>query len=83
MMLRGSLTSDKKDEVGVAGRYRGAHTLFFTVGDERFHTKAVLKVQRLEVAVKVEKALARRVAPLGVKVTGIKHPRLTFVTVYG
>ena len=29
-----------------------------------------------------EKALARGVALLGVKVTGIEHPRLTFVTVY-
>ena len=87
-MLRGSLTSDKKDEIGVAGRYRGAHTLFFSGGNERFHTKAVLKVQRLEVPVKVEKALARGVAPLGVKVTGTKHPRpvsythLTLPTIY-
>ena len=31
---------------------------------------------------KVEEALARGVALLGVKVTGIKPPRLTFVTVY-
>ena len=29
-----------------------------------------------------EKALARGVALLGVKVTGIEPPRLTFVTVY-
>ena len=29
-----------------------------------------------------EKALAREVALLGVKVTGIEPPRLTFVTVY-
>ena len=32
---------------------------------------------------KVEKALARRVALLGVKVTGIKPPRLSFVAVDG
>ena len=68
--------------IGVAGRYPGAHTLLMSGGDERFHTKAVLKGQRLEVPVKLEKALARGVALLGVKLTGIKPPRLTFVTVY-
>ena len=38
-----------------------------------------LKAKRLEIPVK---ALARGVALLGVKVTGIEPPRLTFVTVY-
>ena len=33
----------------------GAHTLLTSGGDERFHTKAVQKGQRLEVPVKVEK----------------------------
>ena len=42
----------------------------------------VKKEQRLEVPVKVEKALARGVALLGVKVTGIKPPPLTLATVY-
>ena len=41
MMLRGSLTSDKINEIGVAGRYPGAHTLLMSGGDERFHTKTV------------------------------------------
>ena len=44
IMLRGSLTSDN-NEIGVAGRYVGAHTLHMIGGDERFHTKAVLKGQ--------------------------------------
>ena len=57
--------------MGVAGRYPGAHTLLMSGGDERFHTKAR---QRLEVPVKVEKALARGVTLHGVKVTGIKPP---------
>ena len=48
-------------------------------GDERFHIKNGLKRKRLEIPVK--KALARGVALLGVKVTGIEPPRLTFVTV--
>ena len=62
------------NEIEVAGRYPGAHTLLMSGGDERFHTKAVFykKGQRLEIPVKVEKALARGVALLGVKVTGIK-----------
>ena len=47
-------------------------------GDEQFHRKR-FKGKRLEIP---EKALARGVAPLGVKVTGIEPPRLTFVTVY-
>ena len=47
-------------------------------GDERFHRKNGLKRKRLEIPVK--KALARGVALLGVKVTGIEPPRLTFVT---
>ena len=34
------------------------HTLLMSGGDERFHTKAVLKGQRLEVPVKVEKKSA-------------------------
>ena len=49
-------------------------------GDERFHIKNGLKRKRLEIPAK--KALARGVALLGVKVTGIEPPRLTFVTVY-
>ena len=40
IMLRGSLTSDN-NEIGVAGRYPGAHTLHMIGGDERFRTKAV------------------------------------------
>ena len=48
-------------------------------GDERLHIKNGLKRKRLEIPVK---ALARGVALLGVKVTGIEPPRLTFVTVY-
>ena len=48
-------------------------------GDERFHIKNGLKRKRLEIP---EKALGRGVALLGVKVTGIEPPRLTFVTVY-
>ena len=69
------------NEIEVAGRYPGAHTLLMSRGGERFHSKAVKKGQRLEVPVKVEKAQARGVALLGVKVTVIKPPRLTFVTV--
>ena len=79
MMLRGSLTSDK-NETGVAGRYPGAHTLLMSGGDERFHRKNGLK--RKKIRDPGEKALARGVALLGVKVTGIEPPRLTFVTVY-
>ena len=41
MMLRRSLTSDKINEIGDAGRYPGAHTLLMSGGDERFHTKGV------------------------------------------
>ena len=48
-------------------------------GDERFHRKNGLKRKILEIPVK---KLARGVALLGVKVTGIEPPRLTFVTVY-
>ena len=49
-------------------------------GDERFHIKKRFKKEkRLEIP---EKALARGVALLGVKVTGIERPRLAFVTVY-
>ena len=49
-------------------------------GDERFHIKNGLK--RKKIRDPGEKALARGVALLGVKVTGIEPPRLTFVTVY-
>ena len=42
-------------------------------------TENGLKEKILEIP---EKALARGVALLGVKVTGIEPPRLTFVTVY-
>ena len=49
-------------------------------GDERFHRKNGLK--RKKIRDPGEKALARGVALLGVKVTGIEPPRLTFVTVY-
>ena len=35
MMLRGSLTSDKINEIGVVGRYP-VHTLLMGEGDERF-----------------------------------------------
>ena len=38
--------------------------------------------QKEEILEIPEKALARGVALLGVKVTGIEPPRLTFVTVY-
>ena len=48
-------------------------------GEEQFHRKR-FKVKRLRDP--GEKALARGVALLGVKVTGIEPPRLTFVTVY-
>ena len=48
-------------------------------GDEQFHRKR-FKGKRLRDP--GEKALARGVALLGVKVTGIEPPRLTFVTVY-
>ena len=44
-------------------------------GDERFHRKKKIRDPG-------EKALARGVALLGVRVTGIEPPRLTFVTVY-
>ena len=49
-------------------------------GDERFHRKNGLK--RKKIRDPGEKALARGAALLGVKVTGIEPPRLTFVTVY-
>ena len=58
----------------------GAHTLLRSEGDERFHRKKRFKKERIRDP--GEKALARGVALLGVKVTGIKPPRLTFVTVY-
>ena len=57
----------------------GAHTLLMSEGEEQFHRKR-FKGKRLEIPVK--KALARGVALLGVKVTGIEPPRLTFVTVH-
>ena len=44
-------------------------------GDERFHRKKRFRDPG-------EKALARGVALLGVRVTGIEPPRLTFVAVY-
>ena len=50
-------------------------------GDERFHRKNGLK-RKMKIRDPGEKALARGVALLGVKVTGIDPPRLTFVTVY-
>ena len=56
----------------------GAHTLLMSEGDEQFHRKR-FKGKRLKIP---QKALARGVALLGVKVTGIEPPRLTFVTVY-
>ena len=49
-------------------------------GDERFHIKKRFKKEKIRDP--GEKALARGVALLGVKVTGIEPPRLTFVTVY-
>ena len=48
-------------------------------GDERFHKKRFKKEKIRDPG---KKALARGVALLGVKVTGIEPPRLTFVTVY-
>ena len=56
------------------------HTLLMSEGDEQFHRKTVLRGKILRDP--GEKALARGVALLGVKVTGIEPPRLTFVTVY-
>ena len=47
-------------------------------GEEQFHRKRF----KGKIRDPGEKALARGVALLGVKVTGIKPPRLTFVTVY-
>ena len=47
-------------------------------GDEQFHRK-LFKGEKIRDP--GEKALARGVALLGVKVTGIEPPRLTFVTV--
>ena len=58
----------------------GAHTLLMSEGDERFHRKKRFKTERIRDP--GEKALARGVALLGVKVTRIEPPRLTFVTVY-
>ena len=48
-------------------------------GDEQFHRKRFKGKKTRDPG---EKALARGVALLGVKVTGIEPPRLTFVTVY-
>ena len=48
-------------------------------GDERFHRK---RFKKENIRNPGERALARGVALLGVKVTGIEPPRLTFVTVY-
>ena len=48
-------------------------------GDEQFHRK---RLKRKKIRDPGEKSLARGVALLGVKVTGIEPPRLTFVTVY-
>ena len=58
----------------------GANNLLMSEGDERFHSKNGLK--RKKIRDPGEKALARGVALLGVKVTGIEPPRLTFVTAY-
>ena len=41
MMLEEIWPLTKINEIGVAGRYPGAHTLLMSGGDERFHTKAV------------------------------------------
>ena len=49
-------------------------------GDERFHRKRFKKEK--DYRDPGEKALARGVALLGVKVTGIEPPPLTFVAVY-
>ena len=49
-------------------------------GDEQFHRKRFKGKKKIRDP--GEKALARGVALLGVKVTGIEPPRLTFVTVY-
>ena len=57
----------------------GAHTLFMSEGDEQFHRKTVL---RKKIRDPGKKALARGVALLRVKVTGIEPPRLNFVTIY-
>ena len=77
-MLRGSLTSDKNKKDRSCWKVPGAHTLLMSEGDEQFHIKRFKGKKRLEIP---EKALARGVALLGVKVTGIEPPRLTFVTV--
>ena len=69
----------KINEIGVAGRYP-VHTLCLRVRETSNSTEKRFKGKRLEIPVK--KALARGVALLGVKVTGIEPPRLTFVTVY-
>ena len=55
----------------------GEHTLLMSEGDERFHIKKRFKKENIRDLAK--KALARGVALLGVKVTGIEPPRLTFV----
>ena len=64
----------------ICWKVRGAHTLLMSEGDERFHRKKRFKKEKIRDP--GEKALARGVALLGVKVTGIEPPRLTFVTVY-
>ena len=51
-------------------------------GDERFHIKKKKRFKKEKIRDLGKKALARGVALLGVKVTGIEPPRFTFVTVY-
>ena len=59
----------------------GAHTLLMSEGDERFHIKKK-RFKKEKIRNPGEKALARGVALVGVKVTGIEPPQLTFVTVF-
>ena len=76
LCLRVRETSDSRS----CWKVPGAHTLIMSEGDERFHIKKRFKKEKIRDS--GEKALARGVALLGVKVTGIEPPRLTFVTVY-